>query len=258
MKTLTTTIIGLVALLLVATQASAFPVAVKITNMEINGSYGGVDAYREAAYIHSLAHPTPGYCMKVYVTGPDGYQQLYPHESVEAQQHVIERDPGSYRVGSGCADSLATLVVDENGCVSPNEVVVVSDGGEGMTAWMLLRFSSMDGNCAGGGAGADGAQGEQGPQGADGATGSTGADGAAGDAGAAGAAAPCTPCDDVANAAVNLACIVLNETQPTNIQELTDAATVIVDSLMISTNICEGTCDIGAGIQAAIDAKLNP
>ena len=41
MKTLTTTIIGLVALLLVATQASAFRVAVKNTNMEINGSYGG-------------------------------------------------------------------------------------------------------------------------------------------------------------------------------------------------------------------------
>jgi hypothetical protein len=69
--------------------------------------------------------------------------------------------------------------------------------------------------------------------------------------------ARCTPCDDVANAAVNLACTILSEALPTSSQELTDAATVIVNSLMISTNIWEPACDIGAGIQAAIDVKLN-
>jgi hypothetical protein len=36
------------------------------------------------------------------------------------------------------------------------------------------------------------------------------------------------------------------------------AATVIVNTLLISTNICEPDCDIGAEINAAIDVKLNP
>ncbi len=44
---------------------------------------------------------------------------------------------------------------------------------------------------------------------------------------------------------------------PTTVQELTDAATTIVNSLMISTNVCEETCDLAAGIQTAIDTKLN-
>jgi len=112
----------------------------------------------------------------------------------------------------------------------------------------------------GGAAGADGAQGPQGKQGAAGAAGDAGATGATGDAGAAGAqgdAAPCTPCDDVVNAAVELACTALGISPATNLQQLQDTAASIVATLLISANICDSTnCDINAGIQAAIDAKL--
>ena len=57
--------------------------------------------------------------------------------------------------------------------------------------------------------------------------------------------------------AVDLACLVLGENTPTSFAEIQAAALVIVDTLLMSTNICEDPCDIGAGIQAAIDAKLN-
>jgi len=70
-------------------------------------------------------------------------------------------------------------------------------------------------------------------------------------------AAPCTPCDDVVNAAVDFACTALGISPVTSLQELQDAAASIVATLLISANICDPTnCDIGAGIQAAIDAKL--
>ncbi len=113
----------------------------------------------------------------------------------------------------------------------------------------------------GGAAGADGAQGPQGKQGAAGAAGDAGATGATGDAGAAGAqgdAAPCTPCDDVVNAAVDLACTALGISPATSLQQLQDTAESVVATLLISANVCEDTCDVNAGIQAAIDAKLNP
>ena len=71
-------------------------------------------------------------------------------------------------------------------------------------------------------------------------------------------AAPCTPCDDVINAAVDLACTALGINPATSLQQLQDTAASIVATLLISANICEDTCDINAGIQAAIDAKLNP
>ena len=107
-----------------------------------------------------------------------------------------------------------------------------------------------------------GPAGPQGDAGADGQAGGQGAQGKVGPAGAAGAtgaAAPCVPCQDVADSAVGLACLILGETSPTNFQEIENAATVIVGSLMISTNICEGEgeCDIGSEINSAIDAKLN-
>lgn len=105
-------------------------------------------------------------------------------------------------------------------------------------------------------AGSDGAQGPQGEQGPDGA-GSDGAQGPQGKQGAAGADAPCTPCADVAGAAVELACIILDVNPATNIQELQDTAQVLVNTLMISANICEVSCDVGGEIQAAIDTKLN-
>ena len=125
-------------------------------------------------------------------------------------------------------------------------------------------------------AGADGAQGPQGKVGNDGATGDDGAAGTAGDAGdagaagaqgpqgkagadgAAGAAAACTPCADVTDAAAELSCKLLGTTPPTSVQELQEFAQTIVDTLLISANICEPDCDVDAGITAAIDAKLNP
>ena len=125
-------------------------------------------------------------------------------------------------------------------------------------------------------AGADGAQGPQGKAGNDGAAGAAGDTGAAGAAGAAGAdgaqgpqgkagadgaagaAAACTPCADVTDAAVELACKLLGTTPPTSVSDLQEFAQTIVDTLLISANICETECDVGAGITAAIDAKLNP
>ncbi|HCN10656.1 MAG TPA: hypothetical protein DIT01_22250 [Lentisphaeria bacterium] len=62
----------------------------------------------------------------------------------------------------------------------------------------------------------------------------------------------------MANGAVALACLILGENIPTTFAETQAAALVIVNTLLISTNICEDTCDIGAEINAAIDAKLNP
>jgi hypothetical protein len=87
-----------------------------------------------------------------------------------------------------------------------------------------------------------------------------GPQGPAGDAGPtgdAGADAACTPCADVTDAAVALACEILGENPPTSVSALQATSQVVVDTLLISTNICEADCDISAGIQAAIDAKLS-
>jgi hypothetical protein len=100
----------------------------------------------------------------------------------------------------------------------------------------------------------------QGPQGKVGAAGTNGTDGTQGPqgkVGATGADAPCKPCADVAGAAVDLSCKILDVNPATDIQELRDTAQVIVNTLLISTNICETDCDIGAEINAAIDTKLN-
>jgi len=86
----------------------------------------------------------------------------------------------------------------------------------------------------------------QGPQGPQGKVGATGAD------------ADCVACADVANGAVDLACLVLGENIPTNYAQTQAAATVIVNTLLISTNICELACDIGAEIDTLINAKMNP
>jgi hypothetical protein len=41
---------------------------------------------------------------------------------------------------------------------------------------------------------------------------------------------------------------------PTSIAELAEYAQVVVDTLLISANICEPGCDVGAEIDAAIQA----
>jgi hypothetical protein len=107
-------------------------------------------------------------------------------------------------------------------------------------------------------AGTDGAAGAAGDTGAAGATGADGAAGAAGPAGATGADAPCSACADVASAAVAMACIVLDANAATNIQELRDTAATVVETMLISANICEVGCDVAAEINTAIDTKLNP
>ena len=119
-------------------------------------------------------------------------------------------------------------------------------------------------NDGGGPAGADGAAGPAGPAGTDGAAGpagpagtdgAAGAAGPAGPAGAAGADAPCKPCDDVAAAAVDLACKIISINPPTSTPEFLDCVQVIVDTMLISANICETDCDVGAAIDTAIDNK---
>ncbi len=107
-------------------------------------------------------------------------------------------------------------------------------------------------------AGTDGAAGATGGQGPQGDAGADGTAGAAGDAGATGADAPCRACADVATAAVAMACIVLDANPATDIQELRDTAATVVDTMLISANICEVGCDVAAEINTAIDTKLNP
>ena len=51
--------------------------------------------------------------------------------------------------------------------------------------------------------------------------------------------------------------MVLGENIPTSFAQTQDAATVIVNTLLISTNICETDCEIGSKIHAAIDDKRN-
>ncbi|HCN07404.1 MAG TPA: hypothetical protein DIT01_05685 [Lentisphaeria bacterium] len=64
-------------------------------------------------------------------------------------------------------------------------------------------------------------------------------------------------CQDVANSAVDLACAILGENPPANVQDIRDTADVIVTSLMISANICDpDNCDVGSEIDAVIDSKL--
>ncbi len=122
-----------------------------------------------------------------------------------------------------CADTPAGSAVDANGC----------------DAFALIQqVLSAIGSTPG----------PQGPQGKQGETGA---------AGATGAAAPCTPCADVASAAVAMACIVLDANSATSIQELRDTASTVVDTMLISANVCEATCDVAAEINTAIDAKLN-
>ena len=106
--------------------------------------------------------------------------------------------------------------------------------------------------------GPQGKVGKDGQDGTQGAQGDAGADGAAGAAGAAGTDAPCTPCADVASAAVALACIMLDFNPATDIQELRDTAATVVETMLISANTCEETCDVAAEIDTAIDTKLNP
>ena len=58
------------------------------------------------------------------------------------------------------------------------------------------------------------------------------------------------------SSAVNLACAILGENPATSLAELQETANTVVNSLMISANTCEETCDIGAQIDAAITTKL--
>jgi len=55
-----------------------------------------------------------------------------------------------------------------------------------------------------------------------------------------------------------MACIVLDANPATDIQELRDTAATVVDTMLISANICEVGCDVAAEINTAIDTKLNP
>ena len=172
--------------------------------------------------------------------------------NVTPAEGIWNSDQGGDPRGNGCTGQSSLWRVELRGTGTPYATV---DGGTHPD----LGDPPPSGGGAAGADGADGAQGPQGKQGDAGAAGDTGPAGAQGDTGATGAqgdAAPCTPCDDVINAAVDLACTALGINPVTSLQELQDAAASIVATLLISANICEDTCDINAGIQAAIDAKL--
>ena len=165
---------------------------------------------------------------------------------------VMEHATGD--VGINTADPTAKLDVDGNARIrgltaGTSDNIVVAEANGDLRIRAASEFAGSQGP-----AGADGAQGpagEQGPAGDD------GAQGLQGEQGPAGAAAPCVDCDAVASGAVDLACLVLGENIPTSIAETQAAATVIVNTLLISTNICEDTCDIGVEIEAAINTKMN-
>ena len=130
---------------------------------------------------------------------------------------------------------------------------------KGVTGFELFSGGGVPGaDGADGATGDTGAAGAAGAAGADGSTGADGAQGPQGKQGPQGDSAPCVNCADVADAAVDLACKIMGVSPPSSVQDLEDCAQVIVDNLLISANICDSAgCDIGAGIQAALDAKLN-
>ncbi len=143
--------------------------------------------------------------------------------------------------GNGCSDSQRDS--DNDGVTDSNDLCADSPAGSAVDADGCDAFALIAGvQLTPGPAGPQGAQGKIGP---------------AGDAGAAGDAAPCTPCADVAAGAVDLACLVMGENIPTNFADTQAAAQVIVNTLLISANICDAdNCDVSSEINAAIDAKL--
>ena len=52
-----------------------------------------------------------------------------------------------------------------------------------------------------------------------------------------------------------MACKIIGINPPTNTPEFLDCVQVIVDTMLISANICETDCDVGAAIDTAIDNK---
>lgn len=285
MKTLLTAIIA-VAMLSVVGQTSAFEIAIEIIHMEaVEAGGSGENIHREDAYPYDWASGNSDECLQLNINGGPGLTQLYPSPAssdTRTQHYVINRDPGFHLLAGRChggtnftvlADGAILIGVPQVAATGPSEVLIDVWDNPDNEVWVLVKATNLDGAGGGGGAGPAGAQGPQGKQGAAGAdgaagsagdTGSAGAQGPQGDAGAAGADgttgadAPCKPCADVAIAAVDMSCKILGVNPATNIQELRDTAQVVVDTLAISANVCETDCDIGAEINAAIDAKLNP
>ena len=146
------------------------------------------------------------------------------------------------------ADGAILIGVPQVATTGPSEALIDVWDSPDEDYWVLVKATNLDGS-GGGSAGPAGPAGAQGPQ---------GKQGDAGPAGATGADADCVACADVASGAVDLACLVLGENIPTSYAETQAAALVIVNTLLISTNICEPDCDIGSEINAAIDVKLNP
>jgi len=169
------------------------------------------------------------------------------------------------QIGDGGGSVNATAVWDY---VRVNAGANSADHGEisGALAAIEAKLDNLPAGPAGpqgeagaaGAAGTDGAPGAAGAAGTDGAAGAAGTDGAVGTDGTAGADAPCKDCEDVASSAVDLACVILDVNPATTIQELQDTANVVVNTLLISANVCEPDCDIGSEINSAINTKLNP
>jgi len=286
MKALLTAIIA-VAMLGVVGQTSAFEIAIEIIHMEaVEAGGSGESIHREAGYPYDWASAAVDECMQLNISGGPGLTQLYPStgEPVQTQHYVINRGPGFHLLAGRChggtnftvlADGAILIGVPQVATTGPSEALIDVSDDPANDYFVLVKATNLDG-AGGGSAGPAGAQGPQGKQGDAGATGPAGAAGSAGDtgsagaqgpqgaagaagaAGATGADAPCKPCADVAAAAVDLSCKILDVNPATNIQELRDTAQVVVDTLQISTNVCEPDCDIGVEIDAAIDAKLNP
>jgi len=266
MKALLTAIVT-VAMLGVVGQTSAFQIAIEIIQMEATVAGGsGEDIHREAGYPYDWASANSDECMQLNINGGPGLTQLYPSlDPVQTQHYVINRDPGFHLFAGRChggtnftvlADGTVLIGVPQVATTGPSEALIDVSDDPLNEYFVLVKATTLDGSGGGGSAGPAGPQGPQGKQGDAGAAGDTGDAGAAG---AQGDAAPCTSCADVVNAAVTLACTALGISPTTNLQQLQDTAQSIVDTLLISANICEPTnCDIGTGIQDAIDAKLNP
>jgi hypothetical protein len=168
----------------------------------------------------------------------------YPGHVRIYQLHFDSDEDGVSDADDQCADTLAGQTVNSNGCDAFQQLELVNQQLQTLVADLQTQVNDISLT-----------PGPQGPQGKVGAAGTAGTDGAAGPAGA---DADCVACADVANGAVDLACLILGENLPTRVGQIQAAATVIVNTLLISTNICETDCNIGAEIDALIDAKMNP
>jgi len=261
------TVIAAVVMLGMVSQVSAFDVVIRGTLMTPAGDYTGAENGDYLGY--AISNGGLGF-ENIYWLGFNGSLPVAPaavavdagangdpwyNGAAEEEQSIRIKDvpAGTYHCGHilGFEPGFYVTITAE-GAITPTSAFLESSN----SMKVLVELSVVGAPPPAGPAGPAGPPGANGNDGLPGANGSDGAAGANGNDGAAGENAPCVSCEDVASSAVDLTCLVLGETPPTSIADLRAGVDVIVASLMISANLCEGECDLSSQIDDAITTKL--